>query len=198
MLASIHPLGERARGQQFRTTLAAFTIGSAGGAAAFGALFGGLGALGNVGFGSDSTAARAAILGVGAVFAAIVDQRGRRVPSVHRQVNEDWLGAYRGWIYGAGFGAQLGVGVLTIVTTASVYLTWLAAAMTADPFIGAAVGAGFGLARAAPLFASSALDSPGAVAARVQSVDSQDGRFRTVTVWAEAMTAFVAAMVAFR
>ena len=45
----------------------------------------------------------------------------RRLPTTRRQVNEDWMGRYRGWVYGVAFGAQLGTGVATIVTSAAVY-----------------------------------------------------------------------------
>ena len=45
----------------------------------------------------------------------------RRLPTTRRQVNEDWMGRYRGWVYGGAFGAQLGSGVATIVTSAAVY-----------------------------------------------------------------------------
>ena len=148
MLASIHPLGERARGQQFSITVAAYVLGSTLGAVAFGAL---LGALGRLVFADAALGVRVGILAVGGIAAAIFDGARRRIPSWHRQVNEDWLSAYRGWVYGFGFGAQLGVGVITIVTTASVYLTWLAALVVANPAAGAVVGAGFGLARALPV-----------------------------------------------
>ena len=30
---------------------------------------------------------------------------GLRLPTTRRQVNEDWLGRYRGWVVGVGFGA---------------------------------------------------------------------------------------------
>ena len=192
MLASIHPLGERARGQRFSVTVVALTIGSIGGAAIFGAL---LGTIGSFGGGAGSVAVRAVVLGVAATIGDIVDGRTRRVPSWHRQVYEDWLGRYRGWVYGFGFGAQLGVGVLTIVTTAAVYVTWIAAAMTASPARGLVVGASFGLARSVPLFGSASLETPGAIAARVSRLEGWNGTFGTVTVWAEIMTA-CAAMLA--
>lgn len=191
MLASIHPLGERARGQRFSVTVVALTVGSIGGAAIFGALLGGLGSLlGNVG----TVTTRAAVVVVAATIAAWVDGRARSVPSLHRQVNEDWLTQYRGWVYGLGFGAQLGVGVLTIVTTAAVYLTWIAAAMTASPRGGMLVGASFGLARSGPMFASAALVTPSAIAARVSRFDGWNGTFGTVTVWAEITTACAAGL----
>ena len=196
MLASIHPLGERARGQRFAVTVVALTLGSIGGGAIFGAL---LGALGSFISGPGSVALRSGALAVAATVGAIVDAGTRRVPSWHRQVNEDWLGRYRGWVYGFGFGAQLGVGVLTIVTTAAVYLTWIAAAMTASPGLGLVVGAGFGLARSVPLFGSASLVTPRAIAARVGWFESWNGTFGAVTVWAEMTTACVAVLVvAFR
>ncbi len=196
MLASIHPLGERARGQRFSITVVALTIGSIGGAAIFGAL---LGALGSFGGGGGSVVLRAVVLAVAATIGAIVDGRTRRVPSWHRQVNEDWLGRYRGWVYGFGFGAQLGVGVLTIVTTAAIYLTWIAAAMTSSPARGLVVGASFGLARSVPLFASASLVTPGSITARVSRWEAWNGIFGTVTVCAEITTACAAALaVAFR
>ena len=136
---------------------------------------------------------------IDAAVGAIVDGRTRRVPSWHRQVNEDWLGRYRGWVYGFGFGVQLGVGVLTIVSTAAVYLTWIAAAMTASPGRGLVVGASFGLARSVPLFGSASLDTPGAIAARVSRLEGWNGTFGTVTVWAEITTACAAVVaVAYR
>jgi hypothetical protein len=195
MLASIHPLGERSRGQQFWVTIAAYTMGSVVGAAALGAL---LGATGQLLFDDHATMLRAAILGLGALVAVVVDRSGTRPPSWHRQVNEDWLAQFRGWIYGAGFGVQLGLGVLTIVTTASVYLTWIGAVIVANPIAGAVVGVGFGLARALPVVASASVRTPVRVAARVRTLNEWDGRFRTVTTIAEATVACVAIIVATR
>ena len=123
MLASIHPLGERARGQSFAVTVTAYTIGSVAGRRPRSARSSARG--GAAAFGDGHDALRLGILAGAAVLAALVDRSGRRIPSWHRQVNEDWLTEYRGWVYGLGFGLQLGLGVVTIVTTAAVYLTWV-------------------------------------------------------------------------
>ena len=195
MLASIHPLGERARGQRFFVTAAAYATGSVVGSAALGAILGGVG---RVLFGADAFMVRALILGVAALLASVLDWSGTRVPSWRRQVNEDWLAQFRGWIYGLGFGLQLGVGVVTIVTTAAVYLTWVAALTTAAPIAGALVGASFGLARAIPLAASASLVSPAAIATRVRLLEAWDGKFRTVTVLSEAAAACVVMIAAVR
>ena len=79
---------------------------------------------------------------------------GLRVPGPRRQVDENWLVTYRGWVYGAGFGAQLGLAFVTIVTASA---TWVAFACAL--FAGSArrrassIGAVFGLARALPILA---------------------------------------------
>ena len=35
-----------------------------------------------------------------------------------------WLGRYRSWVYGLGFGVQLGAGVTTVVVSSAVYVVW--------------------------------------------------------------------------
>jgi hypothetical protein len=54
-------------------------------------------------------------------------------------------------VYGIGFGAQLGVGVATIVTSAAIYATFAATLLCASPAIGALIGATFGTVRALSL-----------------------------------------------
>ena len=51
-----------------------------------------------------------------------------RMPGPRRQVNERWLDEYRGWVYGLGFGAQLGLGVSTVVSSAATYVAIIACA----------------------------------------------------------------------
>jgi hypothetical protein len=146
MLASIHPLGERARNSRWSTTATAYFAGSLAGGALLGAAAGALGELLGI------RATRPAVV-ASCGLAAIVDlaRRGRPVPSVHRQVDENWLARYRNWVYGAGFGFQLGLGVVTIVTTAAVYLTFVLALLSGSVAAGQLIGATFGLARAIPV-----------------------------------------------
>ena len=54
-------------------------------------------------------------------------------PFFKRQVNEYWLGRYRAWVYGSGFGWQIGAGVTTYIMTAAVFLTVALGALTAGP-----------------------------------------------------------------
>ena len=148
MLGSITPLGERGRGSRWGITVSAYIIGSAAGGAALGW------ALGWAGSPLDLPAdLRLAILGVAIAAAIAFDLHlgGLRLPSTRRQVDETWRASYRGWVWGLTFGAQLAVGVITVVTTAMVYVTWLAALLTGSAAAGALVGLAFGLARGLPI-----------------------------------------------
>lgn len=146
MLASITPLGQRGRGASWTRTVTAYVVASAVGGAAMGAALGALGSL-LPGVGS---AAAIVVVAVLAVLAALSDLRGQP-PSLHRQVDEGWLTSYRDWVCGAGFGLQLGLGAVTIATSASLYLTWLLELLVASPATGALVGLMFGVARALPI-----------------------------------------------
>ena len=68
-------------------------------------------------------------------------------PFLHRQVNEYWLGRYRAWVYGSGFGWQIGTGVTTYIMTAAVFLTIALGALSASPLAAFLIGVCFGLAR---------------------------------------------------
>ena len=146
MLASITPLGQRGRYSSYGEILIALICGAALGGFAAGLVWGALGAAITAGL---STTARAVLLGLGLVLAGAADLRlfGFRTPSGSRQVNENWLGAYRGWVTGLGFGVQLGVGVATVVSTAGVYAVYLAEFLSGSVLGGAAIGFAFGIAR---------------------------------------------------
>jgi hypothetical protein len=156
MLASIHPLGERVRANRFGVTAAAYFVGSIGGGASAGAA---LGALGSLGAGVP-LGQRAGLLAALCLVAASADAWSWPLPTVRRQVNQDWLTRYRGWVYGVAYGFQLGAGATTIVTTAAIHL-WLAAALLSGSWTaGLAIGATFGLARSLPLATVRAIDDP--------------------------------------
>jgi hypothetical protein len=96
------------------------------------------------------------------------------LPTIRRQVDESWLRRYRNWVYGAGFGLQLGAGVVTVVVASAVYAAFTAAFLSASPRMGAAIGAAFGLARAAMVLPAVAIQGPahlGRVAARLRAWD---------------------------
>src|SRR5436853_1685173 len=117
MLGSITPLGERSRGGRWVTTVAWYLAGSTLAGATAGWL---LGSVGSVTIGPLNPPHPWMLFALALVIVAGValDVRlfGARLPTVHRQVNEDWLHRYRAWVYGVGFGIQLGLGAVTIVT----------------------------------------------------------------------------------
>lgn len=155
MLSSIHPLGERARNNRWLVTVAAFTIGAAVAGALVGSALGWLGGLLLPGL--DETMGFA-IIGVTALLAGLLDVFGVPVPGPKRQVNEHWIGTYRGWVYGGAFGFELGAGLMTYVVTWSVYALLAAEFVLGSPLTGALVGAVFGLGRSLALFMAGSID----------------------------------------
>ena len=167
MLASINPLGERARNTRWGRTVSWYLAGSLAGGVAVGAAAGGLGAALRLVAAPSALVVGRAALGAAAVGLALdLHLGGLPVPTVRRQVNEDWLARYRGWVYGSGFGFQLGLGVVTIVTTSTVYLALALAVLAGSVPAGILIGATFGLVRAAPILAMARADNP----ARVRAV----------------------------
>src|SRR6266446_10985586 len=110
MLSSITPLGERGRGTSWGRTVAAFIAGSTVAGAALGA------AVGSLGRALPFSSASLLLLGSLCLLGLALDKRvgNLRLPTIRRQVDEAWLGIYRGWVYGVGYGVQLGRGVGTI------------------------------------------------------------------------------------
>ena len=161
MLSSIHPLGERARNNTWGVTAAAFIVGAVAGGTALGVLSGGAGwLLYQV---LPWSGELALILGIMAIAAAIAgDMMGLpgKLPWPRRQVNENWLSTYRGWVYGSGFGFQLGAGLFTYVATLGVFATITIAFLSASMAYGALLGAAFGLFRGLPILTTSSIHDP--------------------------------------
>jgi hypothetical protein len=67
-------------------------------------------------------------------------------------VNERWLDQFRPWVYGAGFGWQIGTGLATYIVTAGVYLMVLLTALIGNGWLAIGVGALFGLVRGLSVF----------------------------------------------
>ena len=156
MLTSISPLGERARGNRWSLTVAWLALGAVLGGAVVGTA---LGALGQALAAALGDATRLVVLAGACAAAAAWDLSGRRLPG-RRQVNEDWLVAYRSWVYGAGFGVQIGAAVATVVNTALVPLFMLAALLAGDMAAGLVIGSVFGAARGASMALSSGVRTP--------------------------------------
>jgi hypothetical protein len=162
MLSSISPLGERARHSRWWVTTTAYLVGSLAGGLAVGGIAALLGsALPDAARTSSwSLVAVAVLLLVGLA----IDLRGLpSVPSWRRQVDEQWLTRYRGWVYGVGFGAQLGFGLVTIITSTTTYAVVLLAALTGHLGAGLAIGATFGVGRALPSLLMARVADPAAL-----------------------------------
>ncbi len=164
MLATVTPLAERGRGHRYRSTAAWFIAGGTVGGATLGLVMAGL-ALG-VQAASPTTIALATAACVVATLAAASDTRlgGFHLPFHSRQVNERWLDQFRPWVYGAGFGWQIGAGLVTYIKTAALYLMIVLAALTASPATALAVGTLFGFVRGLAVLLGRGIDSPAALA----------------------------------
>ena len=195
MLGSITPLGERGRGSRWGITVSAYIAGSAAGGAALGLLLGWAGSPLDL-----SANLRLAILGVAIAAGIAVDLHlgGLRLPSTHRQVDETWRASYRGWVWGLTFGAQLALGVITVVTTAMVYVTWLAALLTGSAAAGALVGLAFGLARALPILSVAHVRTSGQLLGVDRTLQRLAAPARRLTVAAGASIAGLALLGAAR
>ncbi|MGZ4181164.1 MAG: hypothetical protein ACXVUL_10865 [Solirubrobacteraceae bacterium] len=158
MLASITPLGERGRIATWAITVTAFTVGATVAGAALGGVLSALGAL--VLPGGLGLDARVLALAAVVALAIALDAIPRPVPGPHRQVNERWLDEYRGWVYGVGYGAQLGLGVTTVVSSAGTYVAMAAAFLAERPAAGALIVGCFGAIRGLTLLAGAGVRTP--------------------------------------
>jgi sulfite exporter TauE/SafE len=192
MLASITPLGQRGRGASWRRTVTAYVVASIAAGALLGALFGAVGDLAWSGTAPAWALLAAAVL---ALVAAGFDATGRTT-GPHRQVDETWLTRYRDWVVGLGYGFQLGLGGVTIVTSATVYVTWLLEVLTAGAVAGAAVGAVFGLARALPLLTTGRIVDPATLRAAHRRWQSAASPVRRAAAAVAAATGVVLAVLA--
>lgn len=169
MMASINPLGERARGNRWWRTAWAFSAGCVLGGWALGAAAGAIGTV-LAALAPPPTNVLLLIATALVLSAGMAELGDWPVPSVRRQVDELWIGRYRGWVYGAGFGVQLGAGLATTVTSAAVYATvGLASVLGAagEPAWAQATGGVFGLARAVPVLGGWALHDAASLRRRV-------------------------------
>ncbi len=178
MLSSIHPLGERAKGNRFGLTATAFAIGSVLGGATTGAIAGTLGIA--VTAVLPASAALAVVVVVALVGAAY-ERSGRALPSLARQVDEDWLHEYRGWVYGAGFGFQLGAGALTYITSAAVPVALTASVLVGDVRAAIAIMALFGLTRGLSIIPARSIDTTDALVAFHRRLQATAPRVRSLS-----------------
>lgn len=159
MLSTVTPLAEAGRGHRYRWTASWFLLGAVTGGATTGvgsaALAAGVRSL------DLSPAFTYGAAGIAAVLASALDAGllGPPLPHHRRQVNEEWLGRYRAWVYGAGFGWQIGTGVATYIMTAGVYLVVVLGALTASPAAAFAIAVAFGACRGSMVLLGARLTS---------------------------------------
>jgi predicted lipid-binding transport protein (Tim44 family) len=194
MLSSISPVGEASRRQRWWLTASAHLLGSLAGGLGAGAV---LGLIGSLAVPQRWGVAPLAILAVVAVIGVAVDLSGRapRLPSWRRQVDERWFSTYRGWVYGAGYGLQLGAGAFTIVPATVTYVTALAAVLTGSAAHGAVIGAVFGGVRAVPLLSTVRVRTVAALTTRMQRRERARRRAEILTAAGQTVIA-VAALTA--
>lgn len=165
MLSTITPVTEASRARSYPVTVSWFVAGAVLGGATLGLGTMALATLvGGLDLPAGTTLGTVAAL---ALLAGAFDARvaGLDLPGHGRQVNETWLTRFRSWVYGGGFGWQIGVGLATYIVTAGVYLTVATAALTGRPLVAAALGTLFGLTRGLAIFAGARLTTHEALAA---------------------------------
>ena len=161
MLASITPLGERGRRSRWCITTAMHVAGAIAGGAALGAL---AGTIGMLALGGVSIHARVAVLAAALAAGLVWELGSRPLPGPRRQVDERWLDRYRGWVYGLGYGTQLGAGLVTVIVSSAVYAVPAAAVLTARPLEGTIIGALAGALRGMTPLAAARVTTPAALA----------------------------------
>lgn len=210
MLSSITSLSEVGRGHRYWATVSWFLVGSVLGGLTLGAVAA-LGAMALAGMDRSSNVATALVLVAGLItLASDLGVGGFRLPANPRQVERTWLDRYRPWIYGLGFGWQLGVGVATYVMSASIYLMVIVAAFTGEPWLALGVVTMFGLLRGLAVLPAAVVRTPADLgrlhrrierfrpASRVVAVIGQIGVAATaaVVVWGPVAGLVVAAVLA--
>jgi hypothetical protein len=182
MLATITPLAERARRHRYRTTALWFVTGAVIGGACLGLLSALLAAL--VRSTDPGPGTLAAFACIASVLAAASDAKIARfqLPVHHRQVNERWLDGFRPWVYGAGFGWQIGCGLATYIKTATVYLVVVLAALTGSPWIAFGTGTLFGLVRGCAVVLGRNVTSPAALAKLHRRLSAWDPPSRAIVI----------------
>ena len=193
MLSQITPMAEAGRQQKFARTAGWFIAGAMLG----GAMLGGLIAVGAMVSSELSRTTSIALVGMFSLVAAAIDANvfGFGPPFLTRQVNEEWLSKYRAWIYGGGFGWQIGAGITTYVMTAAVPLMMVIGALTGNAWAAFAIGAGFGLARGLAVLMGARLHTPAALIAFHRRFDAWGEPVRQAVIFVQLAVAVAAGRI---
>ncbi len=193
MLSTITPMAERSRGRNWAATSAWFLGGAVLGGATLGLAAAALAAL--VGLLSLTTTAALVLAALLAVVAVGLDMGllGTEMPHHRRQVDEVWLDQYRSWVYGAGFGWQIGTGLATYIMTAAVYLTVGLAALTGRPVVAFGLCMLFGLTRGMAIFLGARLTDPERLRVFHRRFEAAGPTVKWVVIGLQSVVAVVAA-----
>ena len=192
MLSKITPMAEPTRNYTYRGTVVWFVVGATIGGATLGLPV----ALAAAGVGAlDLAPATAlALAGLAAAVTAASDAElgGFRLPGHRRQVDDTWLDTYRSWVYGGGFGWQIGVGLATFIVTAAVYLTIVLAALTGSPAAAFGICVLFGSTRGLAVLISRGVTSPERLARLHQRFEQLAPVSRRLTIGFQVVLSVVA------
>lgn len=192
MLSTITPMAERSRGRRWGVTAAWFVLGATLGGATLG-LLAVAGALLVAALELSATT----VLGVAAVAALVTAAMdlgvGTEMPHHRRQVDEVWLDQYRSWVYGVGFGWQIGTGLATYIMTAAVYLTALMAALSGSVATAMALTLLFGFVRGLAILMGVRLTDPERLRTFHRRFDEAGPTVRHVVIAVQLSVAVVAA-----
>jgi len=191
MLASITPLAEAGRRHRYGTTAAWFVVGATLGGACLGAVTAALAAGVGAAHLAPSVVAGAALVACLVALASDTHLGGFALPVHHRQVNERWLDQFRPWVYGAGFGFQIGCGLATYIMTAAVYLVVVLGALGGRPVAAVALGAGFGLVRGLAVLLGRSITAPAALTAFHRRFEAWGPASRRLVLGTEVLAAVV-------
>jgi MFS family permease len=165
MLSTITPMAERGRGHRFGATASWYLAGAVIGGLTLGGLMAVLALAVRALAVGERALAVTALVGTIVVVCSDTGIGGFSLPVHRRQVNERWLDQYRPWVYGAGFGWQIGTGLSTYIMTSAVYLLVLLAALSGDPTTAMLLGVLFGTVRGLAVFLGAAITDPDALRA---------------------------------
>ena len=187
MLSTLTPLAVRGRSQSYRVTAVWFVAGSVLGGACTGVVLGAVAALTR----SLSPSVSAAVAAVAATLVVVSDAQlgGFVLPFHRRQVNERWLDRFRPWVYGAGFGWQIGTGFATYITTAGLYLMAVLAVLSGNPMAAIGAGLAFGTVRGLAVLAGRSITDPAGLVAFHRRFGALESPVRLTMIGWEAVSA---------
>ena len=146
MVETIAPVVHEGNRSRYYTTVLLFALGATGAAALVGLVAGTLGMVLGAPWGTGrwiAVAAAALVYALREAFDLPVP-----VPDRHKQVPQWWRSFYSPPVTAILYGFGLGIGYLTYLSYGTYFVVTIAAFVSGDPLIGAAISAPFGLGRA--------------------------------------------------